>query len=210
LILVRHGRTILTETHRISGRGGEDPQLSEAGIADATKAANEISKVGISGVFTSVIKPTAIVSSPIARTQETASIIAKELGLDVSVIDDIAEIGFGAWDGHTNQEVAANWPDLYAQWRGDVEISPPGDGESLKEFDERVQRGRREILDRYEGQTVVVVSHVMPIRGFVKAAMAADWPAYWRTTIAPCSITVLRFWGDEAAEISCVNYSGHL
>lgn len=210
VILVRHGRTMLTESHRISGRGGEDPQLSEGGIADATKAANELAKVGVSGIFANVIKPTAIISSPIARTQETASVIASRLGLKVDVLDDIAEIAFGDWDGHTNQEVATNWPDLYAQWRGDVEIAPPGGGESLKTFDERVQRGRRAILDKYEGQTVIVVSHVMPIRGFIKAAIVADWPAYWRTSIAPCSLTVLRFWGDEAAELSCINYSGHL
>lgn len=210
VILVRHGRTVLTESHRISGRGGEDPQLSAAGIADATKVAEELAKVGISGNFGNVIKPTAIVASPLARTQETAQIISKQLGLKVAVVDDIAEIDFGDWDGHTNQEVASNWPDLYEQWRGDVKISPPGSGESLVEFDARVQAARRAILDTHQGASVVVVSHVMPIRGFVRAALQADWSAYWRTTIAPCSITIIRFWGDEAAEVSCVNYSGHL
>lgn len=210
VILVRHGRTLLTESHRISGRGGEDPQLSDLGVLDATKAGLELAKVGVTGSFASIIKPTAILASPIARAQETASVIGKQLGLAVEILEDLAEIAFGDWDGHTNQEVATNWPDLYSQWRGDELISPPGGGESLSDFDKRVQRGRREILEKYAGQTVIVVSHVMPIRGFLKAAIAADWPAYWRTSIAPCSLTILRFWGDEAAEISCVNYSGHL
>ena len=209
VILVRHGRTALTETHKLSGRGGEDPQLSELGREDARKVALELAKVGNSSVFAKLVPPSAIISSPIARTRETAQVIADQLGLRVNIEDDIAEIAFGEWDGHTNQEVSARWPEQYNAWRGDVQIAPPG-GESLEEFDVRVQRGRARILEQYEGQTVVVVSHVMPIRGFIKAATVSDWPIYWRASVAPCSITVLRFWGDEAAEITTVNYTSHL
>jgi probable phosphoglycerate mutase len=207
--LVRHGRTILTETHRISGRGGEDPQLSEAGIQDAQAVAEELTKVSHSGAYSKVLKPTVVVCSPIARTRETAAIIAAKLGIKVEINDDIAEIAFGDWDGHTNQEVADNWPDQYEQWRGDVKISPPG-GESLEEFDVRVQNGLADILEKYEGKTVIVVSHVMPIRGFLKSALQAGWPAYWRTSVAPCSMSIIRFWGNEAAEITVVNQTNHL
>ncbi len=209
VILVRHGRTPLTESHKLSGRGGEDPQLSELGRDDARKVALELAKVGKSSTFAKFAAPTAIISSPLARTRETAQIISNELGLSASTLDDIAEISFGEWDGHTNQEVAETWPEQYSAWRGDVKIAPPG-GESLEEFDQRVQRGRAQILSDYEGQTVVVVSHVMPIRGFLRAAAVADWPIYWRASVAPCSITVLRFWGDQAAEISVVNHTTHL
>ena len=210
VILVRHGRTLLTETHKISGRSGEDPQLSALGREDATSVAGELVKVSQTGVFSKILKPTAIVSSPLARTRETAQIIGDRLGLKVSTNDDIAEIAFGDWDGHTNQEVAANWPELYNQWRGDVKIAPPGGGESLEQFDQRVQQGRRAILDQFEGQTVVVVAHVMSIRGFIRAAIDANWASYWRISVAPCSITVLRFWGDEAAEVSVINHTTHL
>ena len=209
IILVRHGRTMLTESHRLSGRGGEDPQLSEAGIQDAQAVADELSKVSHSGPYAKVLRPTVVVSSPIARTRETAAIIATKLGIAVEINNDVAEISFGDWDGHTNQEVAANWPDHFEQWRGDVKIAPPG-GESLEEFDVRVQNGLAEILKKYEGQTVIVVSHVMPIRGFLKSALQAGWPAYWRTSVAPCSMSIIRFWGNEAAEITVVNQTNHL
>jgi probable phosphoglycerate mutase len=209
IILVRHGRTLLTESHRISGRGGSDPQLSEAGIQDAQAVAEELTKVSHSGPYARVVKPTVVVSSPIARTRETASIVATRLGIPVEINEDIAEISFGDWDGHTNQEVAENWPEQYEQWRGDVKTSPPG-GESLEEFDVRVQKGLADILEKYEGQTVIVVSHVMPIRGFLKSALQAGWPAYWRTSVAPCSMSIIRFWGNEAAEITVVNQTNHL
>jgi probable phosphoglycerate mutase len=210
VILVRHGRTMLTETHKISGRGGENPQLSTAGREDANKAALELTQVGVAGSHSKVLKPTVIVSSPIARALETANIIGDKLGIPVETHDDIAEIAFGDWDGHTNQEVAAKWPELYNAWRGDVRISPPGGGESLEEFDLRVNKGIADILTKHEGQTVIVVAHVMPIRGFIRKAIDASWPAYWRTSIAPCSISVIRFWGDEAAEISVINQTNHL
>lgn len=210
IILIRHGRTILTESHRISGRGGQDPQLSEAGKEDARKVAEELALVGLSGPHAKVLPPSLIVSSPLARARETSSIISAKLGVPVETNDDIAEISFGDWDGHTNQEVAANWPEMYDQWRGDVRVSPPGGGESLEEFDIRLNKGISAILDQHEGQTVVVVAHVMPIRGFLKKSIDANWPAYWRPAVAPCSITVIRFWGDEAAEISVVNQTNHL
>jgi probable phosphoglycerate mutase len=210
LVLVRHGRTLLTETHRISGRGGEDPQLSEIGRDDASRVAIELSRIGLGGQLAKVSKPELIVSSPIARTRETAEIISNKLGIPVLLNEDIAEIAFGDWDGHTNQEVAENWPDLYEQWRGDHRISPPGGGESLEEFDSRVQRGLFDILKTHEGKTVIMVGHVMSIRGVIRTALDASWPSYWRTSIAPCSISVVRFWGTEAAEVTVVNQTNHL
>jgi len=210
VILLRHGRTPFTESHKISGRGGEDPSLSQTGVADANKAADELSKVGVSGLLSKVSPPTAVISSPLARTKETAEIVSLRLGLETVIMDDLAEIAFGDWDGHTSSEVAKNWPDEYDAWQGDVSASPPGGGESIEEFDRRISRVRNQLFDRYEGETIVVVSHVMPIRGFIRAALQANWSAYWSISLAPCSITVLRFWADEAAEVTCVNYSGHL
>lgn len=209
LILVRHGRTDYTQSHRLSGKGGQDPQLSELGIEDATKVAKAIAEVGALGQFKNIMKPTLVISSPLARAKETADLIARSIGVDVQIADGLQEISFGDWDGHTNQEVAQKWSTEFEAWRGSVEIAPPN-GESLRDFDFRVMQAKEAILSNHEGQTLVLVSHVMPIRGLVRSAMAADWEAYWRVSIAPCSITILRFWGNEAAEVTCVNYSGHL
>jgi len=209
VILVRHGRTELTETNRLSGRDGADPSLSESGLLDAKAVANELAKFSIAKPFDNLPRPTVLLSSPLSRTKQTAAEIALKLDLEITILPEAAEISFGEWDGHTNAEVEQKWPELFARWRGDIEMRPPG-GESLAEFDGRVLTGFNKIVTEYEGESVVLVSHVMPIRGLVRKAMAAQWEAYWRVSVAPCSITVLRFWGEEAAEIACVNYSGHL
>jgi broad specificity phosphatase PhoE/ribonuclease HI len=209
LILVRHGRTALTESKRISGSGGDDPSLSGAGNQDAAAAALELAKFGKSGVWSHLSPITAVVSSPMLRTRETAGHIAAELGLQATVIQDLQEIAFGAWDGLTNEEALAKDPERFAAWQGSWEVAPPG-GESLRDFDDRIRGARNQVLEQFAGQTVVVVAHVMPIRGFLRAALNAGIEGYWRPQISPCSISVIRAWGGEAAEVVSFNATHHL
>ena len=209
IILVRHGRTHLTESKRISGRGGENPGLSDLGREDAHKVAKAISEIGNSGPWSHLTPISAIVSSPIKRTLDTAHIISNEVGLGVDVIENLAEISFGDWDGHTNEEVKSKWASTFQDWQGSWTVAPPN-GESLEQFDARVQDARREILKTYAGKTVAVVSHVMPIRGFIRAGMDGGKAGYWRPQISPCSITIIRFWGDQAAEVVTMNATSHL
>ena len=209
IILVRHGRTHLTESKRISGRGGENPGLSDLGREDAHKVAKALSEIGNSGPWSHLTPISAIVSSPIKRTLDTAHIISNEVGLGVDVIENLAEISFGDWDGHTNEEVKSKWASNFQDWQGSWTVAPPN-GESLEGFDARVQDARREILKIYSGKTVAVVSHVMPIRGFIRAGMDGGKAGYWRPQISPCSITIIRFWGDQAAEVVTMNATSHL
>lgn len=209
IILVRHGRTHLTESKRISGRGGENPGLSDLGREDAHKVAKALSEIGNSGPWSHLTPISAIVSSPIKRTLDTAHIISNEVGLGVDVIENLAEISFGDWDGHTNEEVKSKWASNFQDWQGSWTVAPPN-GESLEDFDARVQDARREILENYSGKTVAVVSHVMPIRGFIRAGMDGGKAGYWRPQISPCSISIIRFWGDQAAEVVTMNATAHL
>jgi broad specificity phosphatase PhoE/ribonuclease HI len=209
IILVRHGRTHLTESKRISGRGGENPGLSDLGREDGHQVAKALSEIGNSGPWSHLTPISAIVSSPIKRTLDTAHIISNEVGLGVDVIENLAEISFGDWDGHTNEEVKSKWASNFQDWKGSWTVAPPN-GESLEDFDARVQDARREILEKYSGKTVAVVSHVMPIRGFIRAGMDGGKAGYWRPQISPCSITIIRFWGDQAAEVVTMNATAHL
>lgn len=209
VILVRHGRTHLTESKKISGRGGENPHLSELGKEDAHRVAKALKEIGNSGQYAYLNPPSAIISSPIQRTVDTANIIANELGLAVTLEEDVAEISFGDWDGHTNEEVSKAWPEQWEAWRGSWTVAPPN-GESLVEFDARVMRARKRITQDHAGQTVIVVAHVMPIRGFTRYAFDGGISAYWATQIAPCSMTILRLWGEQAVEVVTVNDTNHL
>jgi probable phosphoglycerate mutase len=209
LIMVRHGRTALTETRKISGGDGENPDLSELGNKDAAEVAIELARVGSSGAFSFLAKPVVVIHSPVKRAAQTASKIAQKLDAELVELADLREIGFGDWDGLTNEELFVGHETQYQAWRGSYDVAPPN-GESLKDFDVRVNRSLDFILDKFAGKTVVVVAHVMPIRGLLRIANDASVAGYWRVDLGPASISIARFWGREGAEIVCVNSTSHL
>jgi probable phosphoglycerate mutase len=205
LLLVRHGRTPLTEQRRMSGTGGADPGLSDAGRTDAAGAAALLAALGGPvSVVPDVATVDAIACSPLRRTRETAGVIAGRLGLPVTPIDGWAEIAFGAWDGLTYGEIAARWPDELAAWQGSVTVAPPG-GESLADHAARIRAARVELVAAHPGRTVVVVAHVTPIRCVVAEALDAGPAALWRTRISPASVTAVRYWADGGVEVLAVN-----
>jgi ribonuclease H / adenosylcobalamin/alpha-ribazole phosphatase len=209
LIMVRHGRTSLTESRKTSGGDGENPSLSELGNKDAAEVALELSRVGSSGAFSFLANPVVVIHSPVKRAAQTASKIAQKLGAELVELADLREIGFGDWDGLTNEELFVGHETQYQAWRGSYDVAPPN-GESLKDFDVRVNRSLDFILDKFSGKTVVVVAHVMPIRGLLRIANDASVAGYWRVDLGPASISIARFWGREGAEIVCVNSTSHL
>jgi probable phosphoglycerate mutase len=209
LILVRHGRTALTESRKISGGTGENPELSSLGKQDAREVAQELSLVGSTGNFGYLAKPVAVIHSPITRALQTAQVIGSKLSLPLVPEGDLAEIGFGDWEGLTNEEVFVGFEQQYSAWRGSFEVAPPN-GESLKDFDARVRSSLERILKTFAGQTVVVVAHVMPIRALLRIANDSSIAGFWRPNIGPASISIARYFGHEAAEIICMNSTAHL
>lgn len=209
VFLVRHGRTELTEARRISGGYGADPSLSNAGVQDATSVSAAIAEIGRSGPFSHLDSPVVVLCSPMARTRETAAIIAARIGAAIEVVEELREISFGEWDGLTAGELNAKDHDGFMAWQGSWETSPPN-GESLAVFNDRVTAAKKYVLEQHSGASVVIVAHVMPIRGFIAQALEAGAPAYWRLQVSPCSISALRFWGNQEAEIQFINNTEHL
>ena len=161
LLLLRHGQTELSVQRRYSGRG--NPALTELGRQQADAAGRYLGRRG--GIA-------AVISSPLQRCYETATAAAKALGLDVAVDDDLIETDFGAWEGLTFSEAADRDPDLHGRWLRDTSTEPPG-GESFDHVRERVSRARDRIVAEHGGSTVLVVSHVTPIKMLLREALDA-------------------------------------
>lgn len=95
------------------------------------------------------------------------------MGTELTVHDGLIEADFGAWEGLTFAQARERDPDLHARWLADTAVAPPG-GESMDVVHHRVRRVRDELLAASGGATLVLVSHVTPIR------------ACWRTSQAAC------------------------
>jgi broad specificity phosphatase PhoE/ribonuclease HI len=188
LVLVRHGVTPHTAAKKFSGGlKSSNPGLSDEGRAQIRATADWLSPIA-EGIA-------AVVASPVRRTLESAEIIAETLGRTVDIEPGFAEMEFGSWDGLTFAEVAERDKTALDAWLGSLETPPPG-GESFREVEERVLAGLERIREAHAGKTVVVVSHVTPIKTLVATALQAPLGSVFRMELSPASVTVLSFLPD--------------
>ncbi|MEU4553095.1 bifunctional RNase H/acid phosphatase [Micromonospora violae] len=200
LILVRHGETPYTEQRRYSGRG--DVPLSERGRAQVRATAARVAELAPSVA--------AVISSPLSRCTATAASIAGALGdVPVRTEDDLIECDFGQWEGRTFAEVREQWPGEMDAWLASPRIAPP-DGESFTQVAERAHRVIAGLLTAYPGETVVVVSHVSPIKLMLRDALAAGDGFLHRLFLDAAGISVLDMWPDGGVAVRTVNDTAHL
>jgi broad specificity phosphatase PhoE/ribonuclease HI len=198
LLLLRHGQTELSRQRRYSGRG--DPELTDIGRRQAADAARYLSQKG--GIA-------AVVSSPLQRARATATAAADALGLPVRVDDDLIETDFGEWEGLTFLEAAQRHPDVHGRWLRDTGLRPPG-GESFDDVAARVHRVRDRIVADYGPSTVLVVSHVTPIKTLLRLALAAGPTVLYRLHLDLASLSIAEFYPDDGASVRLVNDTSYL
>ncbi|MFH9472661.1 bifunctional RNase H/acid phosphatase [Streptomyces anulatus] len=201
LVLLRHGETALTPEKRFSGSGGADPELSATGRGQAERAAEHFAALGT---------VQAIVSSPLRRCRETAAAVADRLGLDVRIDEGLRETDFGAWEGLTFGEVRERYADDLTAWLASPDTAPTGGGESFAEVAERVAAARDRIVARYAGRTVLLVTHVTPIKTLVRLALGAPPEALFRMELSAASISTVAYYGDGNASVRLLNDTSHL
>ncbi|WP_313750550.1 bifunctional RNase H/acid phosphatase [Streptomyces parvus] len=201
LVLLRHGETALTPEKRFSGSGGTDPELSAVGRGQAERAADHFAALG-------TIQE--IVSSPLRRCRETAAAVAARLGLDVRIDEGLRETDFGAWEGLTFGEVRERYGDDLTAWLASPDTAPTGGGESFAEVAERIAAARDRLVARYAGRTVLLVTHVTPIKTFVRLALGAPPEALFRMELSAASISTVAYYGDGNASVRLLNDTSHL
>ncbi|MGV9270342.1 bifunctional RNase H/acid phosphatase [Kitasatospora sp. NPDC003701] len=200
-VLLRHGETHLTPEKRFSGSGGSDPELSEKGRWQADRAAEALAARG---------SVQAVVSSPMLRTRQTAETVAARLGLEVRYEDGLREVDFGAWEGLTFAEVQERHPEDLNAWLGSAKAKPTGGGESFTALTHRIGVARDKILARHHGRTVLVVSHVSPIKTLVRLALGAPPDSLYRMELSAASLCAVQYYADGNASVRLLNDTGHL
>jgi len=195
--LLRHGRTLHTPERRYSGRN--ELSLSPTGRAEVEAAAARASELGID----------AIVASPLRRTLETAQIVGAALDVPVELDDDLVELDFGDLEGLTFDEALATYPLATRRFMSDVTVAAPG-GESIAQVSARVARARRRLLERHAGRTVLVVSHVTPIKLLLAAALEVGDAVAHRIFLDAASLCTVAWSSDGRAAVRLVNDTSHL
>ncbi|MFI9254368.1 bifunctional RNase H/acid phosphatase [Streptomyces sp. NPDC053069] len=200
-VLLRHGETPLTPQKRFSGSGGTDPSLSAAGREQAHRVAEALARRGT---------VQAVVASPLTRTRETAAAVAARLGLEVTIEDGLRETDFGAWEGLTFGEVRERYPDDLNAWLADPEAHPTGGGESFAETATRIAATRDKLVAAHAGRTVLLVSHVTPIKTLVRLALGAPPESLFRMELSAASLSAVAYYADGNASVRLFNDTSHL
>lgn len=156
ILLVRHGETDWNRERRVQGHS--DRPLNETGLAQAAALVEELADERIDAVY----------SSDLARALDTAGGIATARGLPVHPLSELREKNFGTWEGLTDTEIKARFPEASA--------GPWGDAETSEELAERVLGALRSIASDHPGGRVLVVTHGGALRAVLRHCAVQDGP----------------------------------
>jgi probable phosphoglycerate mutase len=113
IYMIRHGATQLSAEDRFAG--AVDVELSEEGKFQAARLTERLSDDSITAVY----------CSPLTRTVQTATILAKPHALPLNPQDGLREIHHGHWEGMRRADVETQFQDEYAAWEEDPFTSHP-------------------------------------------------------------------------------------
>ena len=178
--LIRHGE--LAEDVKGRVYGSLDIGLSDRGRTQMAQVAEYLKAISFSAIYT----------SPMRRAIESA----RFLGSDVRIVPEFRELNFGIFEGLAYDDIAARYPDWYAQWmETPTEFQFP-DGESFVEMHARVIGAFEPIRREHEGQSVAIVSHAGVNRILLAHAMGMPHHAIFRISQDYSAINLLTYRGD--------------
>ena len=228
MLLLRHGETQLSVEKKFSGLG--NPELTARGQWQAEQAAAYIG--GRGGIST-------VLSSPLKRARQTAQAVAEALSdpaeargdgqgravvsgggssqaefggrgaVEVLVDDGLREMDFGAWEGKTFAEVRAEYPDEHIDFFYNATTAPP-DGESQEDVFNRMREVVQRLVKEHEGQNIVLVSHVTPIKAIIRHALQASGSCFRTMHLDLAGLSVVEFYDDGNSVVRRVNDTHYL
>jgi broad specificity phosphatase PhoE len=198
LFLVRHGATQLSAEDRFAG--AVDVELSSEGLFQAGKLAERLADDPISAVY----------CSPMTRTVQTATVLAKPHNLPLLRRDGLREINHGHWEGRCRAEVEVQFAEEYAAWEEDPFTFAPEGGEAGVNVIARALPVIREIVLKHRGQNVLIVSHKATLRLLISSLLGFDARGYRdRLDQSPACLNVLDFKDPVRARLMLFNDVSH-
>jgi broad specificity phosphatase PhoE len=189
VLLVRHGETRESTERRYPS--AQDLPLNERGRAQATALVGTLQGVAFDAVF----------ASPSQRARQTAEPLVAQRDLELQVIPDLAEMGFGRLGGLSLEEAAHIFPGALKRWLDNpFEVTLP-DGEPFLDFVGRVRRMRRQLTREWAGRTIAVVTHGGVIAVWRCLEEGRPWSDFWRSIPAPgTGVWLIRAEGQMRVE----------
>ncbi len=175
LTLIRHAESTWNATGQWQGQS--DVPLSPRGRLQARALATRMFGAEFDHAY----------ASDLSRVVETAA----ALGAPVLPDPRFREIDVGAWAGLTRDEVAARFADEVAALRRGRAVRIGG-GESMEEFEGRVDAAIDELRERHRDRRVLLVTHGGVVRALATRVLAVRGRASPLVGVNNTSLSVLR------------------
>lgn len=175
VVVWRHGRTMWNATGRFQGQA--DPPLDLVG--------QEQSRLSARCLATD--PPDLIATSDLVRAASTAEALAQLIDAPVKIEPRLREIDLGSWQGLTRDEVAASYPEQFAEW---LDGHAPLDrgGETRAQLDDRVLAALRDI----DVDHVLLVTHGGTARSIIETLLGLPHAGRWLAVLGNCHWSQLQ------------------
>jgi alpha-ribazole phosphatase len=174
ILFVRHAQTDM------AGRfcGHSDPELNALGRLQLSQLLEELRVEKIGEVY----------SSDLRRARQTASEVAREFGVSLSVRSSLREIDFGEWEGLCWEKIEARDGEYARRWMEEYpQLSAPG-GERFCDFERRVLDEVDSLCEKAKSRKIAVVTHAGVMRVVLCALHGCSEEDSWEKTRSYCCI----------------------
>jgi alpha-ribazole phosphatase len=181
-------------------RGSTDHALTQKGWAQARKRSDMLLADGN--------KWDVIISSPLIRCAEFSKSLAtaqfagkedgngREIDKRFFIKSNWREIHYGDWDGLSTAKIWKNQPELMEKmWQDPLEFCAPN-GESVKDFNVRLEQAWLELITEFQGKRILLVCHGGVMRLLLKQLLLLAPEAMNRFAIPYAAVS--RFRVDHA------------
>lgn len=192
--LIRHGEPVGGRKYR----GQLDDPLSDEGWRQMRRAVAD------------EVPWDLLISSPLRRCLAFAQELSQRRGLVLEIDERFKEVGFGAWEGLTAEQVAMHSPGILERfWRDPVSERPPG-AEPLPAFRDRVAAAWTDALGRHAGRHVLIVGHAGVIRMVLSHVLGMPPTHLFRIQVPNAGITRIEVQGDGETALPRLLFHGEM
>lgn len=196
ITFISHGATIYSEENRICTDNDNYPPLNDAGEEEIEKICEWLKKRGIQN--------DKVYSSPSLRSIQSAEMISKVFKKDFEVLDGLTSRKCGTWSGLTYDDIEEKYPQMLNQMHENPCSFQPEGGEAIADFDKRISKIIKKIVDENSGNRIIIVTHPDIIQAAISSAIKLPTQHQGKVYVKTGSATQISYFESWASLV----YSG--
>lgn len=191
LFLLRHGETL--SNIQLIYQGSGDSPLSELGVEESKQLSEGLSKIDFSAIY----------SSDLSRSYETAKLVSEKHTLEVVKVPELKERHYGIFEGLNFEEIKKKWPILYDTWLHHPAKAVIPEAETLDKLQERTVKAIEKLLTKHKGENICVVGHGGVNRAILFHFMNLGLENFWRIRQDNCCVNIIEI--ERHPRVSLLN-----